>query len=84
MPTEPLPYTGKAGFARRKTFFRLIIRKKQIYGTTETASPPDRLRDAISVLQLSDCQNFLLQPQHVRPCEAAAAAWRKGNVPSAG
>ena len=68
MPTEPLPYTGKAGFARRKTFFRLIIRKKRRYGTTKTAYLPDRLRDAISVLQLSDCQNFLLQPQLVHPC----------------
>lgn len=68
MPTEPLPYTGKAGFARRKAFFRLIIRKKRRYGTTKTAYLPDRLRDAISVLQLSDCQNFLLQPQLVHPC----------------
>lgn len=58
----------KSGLARRKTFFRLIIRKKRRYETTKTASLPDRLRDAISVLQLSDCQNFLLQPQLVRPC----------------
>ena len=68
LPAESLPYTGKAGLARRKTFFRLIIRKKRRYGTTKTASLPDRLRDAISVLQLSDCQNFLLQPQLVHPC----------------
>lgn len=68
LSAESLSYTGKAGFARRKTFFRLIIRKKRRYGTTKTAYLPDRLRDAISVLQLSDCQFFLLQPQLVRPC----------------